>query len=157
MPKSFLDKYYDSKTGEGFLTKNEYDDILKNGFNIITDTKKLNQTTMYQNAYMTPDEVSIKRAGSEGKTYQQWNRPGYSVNYKFDEADPSNLSMIATKQFPVYQGPGKPYVMMTSYENVRLGSNVAYDRTKFFNEYALTTEMSNRLQEQQHGTAGQPE
>ena len=157
MPKSFLDNYYDSKSGEGFLTKDEYDDILKNGFNIITDTKKLSQTTMYQNAYMTPDEVSIKRAGSEGKTYRQWNRPGYSVNYKFDEADPSNLSMIATKKFPVYQGPGEPYKMKTSYENVRLGSNIAYDRTKFFNEYALTTEMSNRLQEQQHGTAGQPE
>jgi len=157
MPKSFLDKYYDSKTGEGFLTKNEYDDILKNGFNIITDTKKLNQTTMYQNAYMTPDEVSIKRAGSEGKTYQQWNRPGYSVNYKFDQADDNNTYIQATKTFPVYMGPGQPYVINQSFDNVRLGSNIGYDRSKFFNEFALKIEMLNRQQEQQYGTAGQPE
>lgn len=154
MPKEFLDQYYDPKDeSKGLLSGDEYENLLKNGLNIITDASKLNQTTMYQNAFDSAEEVAIKRAGAKGKTYTSWNVPGFSVNYKYDEADPTGRNIIVTKEAPVYMGPDQPYATQKSYENIRLGSNIAYDRSKFFNEDAIKITMNNLKSEQEYGTA----
>ena len=111
--------------------------MVKNGITIITDAKNLAGVTMFKNSYKTPEQIRIDKAGGDGVTYTDPRYPGYSINYKTNPLEPSQVTV--TSMFQEYDPNSKKTVQMSDVDNMaNMGNNLVSHRERFFNEWAVS-------------------
>jgi hypothetical protein len=137
LPEDYLKKFKPDSDGQGIMSMESYNDMVKNGITIITDAKNLAGVTMFKNSYKTPEQIRIDKAGGDGVTYTDPRYPGYSINYKTNPLEPSQVTV--TSMFQEYDPNSKKTVQMSDVDNMaNMGNNLVSHRERFFNEWAVS-------------------
>lgn len=137
LPEDYLKKFKPDSDGKGIMTMDAYNEMLKNGITIITDAKNLSNVTIFKNSYKTPEQIRIEKAGGDGVTYDDPRYPGYSINYKINPLEPSQITVTST--FQEYDPNSKKMVQLQDVDNMaNMGNNLVSHRQRFFNEFAVS-------------------
>lgn len=149
LPEEYLKKFKPDSDGNGVMSQTTYDSMLKNGITIITDAKNLSGVTMFKNSYKTPEQIRIEKSGDEGVTYTDPTLPGFSVNYKMNPLNPSMMKVTTT--FPTYDPNSGTIVSKTSVDPLaNMGANLVGHRQRFFNEWAVSQQITVNNQRRQY-------
>jgi hypothetical protein len=140
LPEDYLKKFKPDSDGNGIMSEDQYNDMLKNGISIITDAQNLANVSMFKNSFKSAEQIRIEKAGSRGVTYTDPTLPGISLNYKIDPIDPSKI--VVTTSYQQYMGPGQDSKTVTLVAPLsNQGANLKYNREKFFTGDASSSDL----------------
>jgi hypothetical protein len=137
LPEEYLKKFAPTKDVQKLpgLSAAAYQDILANGLTLITDARNLQDVAMFRNSFKTVEQIRIEEAGDKGVTYTDPRYPNYSINYKTDFQN-SNTYRV-TERMPVYNPDTRKMETVDIVKGiVNMGTNIASNRERFFNEVA---------------------